>query len=691
MDKVILEIGTEEIPARFLSGLEKEAVDLFSTFLTEKAAFTDLKVESSVTPRRTLIVSHLPEIQPVCEEQVSGPASRVAFDVDGNPTKAAYGFAKTVGIDVKDLFRIQTEKGEYIAGMKKRGGGLTLDILAEMFPKIVSSFSFAKRMRWGSGSFAYARPIRWILALFGDQVIPFTIGGVRSGRLTYGHRVMGAGPFEVPNADQYEQIITKKGCIDLQSHQRRNIIVKQGEADAEKIHGKVIWKESLLDEVQGLVEKAVPLIGDIDPSFLELPREVLLTSMETHQKSFGIEDQNGKLLPHFLTVLNLIPKDINIVKKGWERVLRARLEDARFFWKTDLASSFDHWLNILDSVIFLAPLGSMGDKTRRVSQLCATIAEAVGHDSKEAARAGRVSKADLVSAMVGEFDTLQGIMGGIYAKKMGESESVAAALSEQYLPAGPDSAVPNTELGSILSIADKIDTLVGCFGLGMIPTGAADPYALRRCALGIIRIILDRGYRFDLSALFTQARELYGDCKWKMNLSEAGQRLQEFMAGRMRNYLLLNGFDKPLVDAIMAVQPEDFCFVWQRAEALSVLEKEADFTALTQTFKRVANIIRKQSTPLTGKWNIDLLREDAEKVLADRLIELFTTFESHWAKHAVPALFRDLAGIRPVVDALFDSVMVISEDADLRINRLNLLKSLALRMERLADFAALQV
>ena len=506
---------------------------------------------------------------------------------------------------------------------------------------------------------------------------------------------MGAGPFEVPTAGDYLEIIRDKGKVEPQATRRRAVIREQGDVGASRAGGKIIWKEALLDEVQGLVEYPMPLVGDIDPSFLELPREVLLTSMESHQKSFGIEDAAGRLMPHFLTVLNLVPKDITVVKKGWERVLRARLEDARFFWRTDLESSFDAWLASLDSVIFLAPLGSMGEKTRRISALCAWIAEKIGQDPEKAARAGRLSKADLVSSMVGEFDTLQGVMGGIYARAMGEAEDVADALAEQYLPAGPDTPVPATALGSILSIADKADTLVGCFGLGMIPTGAADPYALRRCALGIIRIMLDHGYRFDVPALFAEARKLYGERSWKLDAEEADNKLQAFFAGRVRNYFLTQGYDTPLVDAVTAVEPHRVWFAAQRMAALDAMSKRADFTETVQTFKRVANIIRKQGADagvtLTRLWDPTLLAEEAEKMLASQLEVLSTNFEKHWLENDVPALFADLTSIRPAVDALFDSVMVMCEDLKLRANRLNMLKALISRMERVADFAALQI
>lgn len=693
MSMFVLEIGTEELPARFLPGLEQELNVRFTQAL-EEAGYGEMTLSVCSTPRRSVVmVEGLETLQPVKEELVMGPPVRISFDASGNPTKAAEGFARTLGLEVSALGRQTTEKGEYLSGVKKTGGVPTVEVLASLCPGIIAALPFAKRMHWGDGDFAFARPIRWILALFDTEVVPFEVGGVHSGRETHGHRVMGPGPFAVANASDYVSTVEQKGAVQLRAEGRRDTIISEGDKAAEAVGGKIIWVSSLLDEVQGLVECPVPLLGDIDPSYLELPREVLLTSMQSHQKSFGVESSTGELLPHFLTVLNLRPKDMSVVKKGWERVLRARLEDGRFFWKTDLESSFDDWLAKLDNVIFLAPLGSMGEKTRRISALCAWLAEQVGADREQAARAGRLSKADLMSEMVGEFDTLQGIMGGIYARKKGETEEVAAALAEQYLPSGPDTPVPATELGALLSIADKADTLVGCFGLGMIPTGAADPYALRRCALGIVRIVLDRGYRFDIRELFAEAQKLYGDRKWKLAPADALSKLEEFFIARSKNFFLTSGHETLLVEAVSAVSPDRVWEVGKRLEALERMSHKEDFPQIAQTFKRVANIIRKQGAgiALTGEWNAALLEEAAEQTLASRIASLAEAFEEGLQRDDYDALFALLASVRPDVDELFDKVMVMCDDMSMRANRLNLLKALTLRMDRLADFSALQM
>lgn len=696
MSQFVLEIGTEELPARFLPAIEKELEERFTKALAESGiAAGPVRVMS--TPRRAIVrIGDVAAVQSESEEVVTGPPARVAFNAEGGYTKAAEGFARTQGVEVADIFTLTTDKGEYIAVRKHMGGARSIDLLRDICPAIVGGLPFPKRMRWGSGDFTYARPMRWLLALLDDTVVDFEVGGVRSGNVTYGHRIHGAGPWTVSHAAEYETTIREKGGVTPAGSERRACIVSGGDALAAAAGGRIIWKDSLLDEVQGLVEHPVPSLGNIDPAFLELPREVLLTSMESHQKSFGVEDASGRLMPHFLTVLNLTPRDGELVRKGWERVLRARLEDARFFWKTDLASSFDAWLASLDNVIFLGPLGSMGDKTRRLEQLCAWLATATTTaDAVDAARAGRLSKGDLVSGMVGEFDTLQGIMGGIYARRMGENDAVATAIAEQYLPAGPDSPVPASPCGALLSIADKADTLAGCFGLGMIPTGAADPYALRRCALGIARIVLEHGLRLDVGALFAKALELYGERAWKLSPEDAVGKLHEFFVARLRNLFIASGYETLLVEATLAAGCDDVRRAGARLEALAAFSKRDDFGSAVLTFKRAANIIRKQGVEagvaLDGGWKHALLEETAEKQLAESLEAMFPRFDTLWAEDRYAELFGLLGELRPAVDAFFEGVMVMCDDAAVRTNRLNLLQSLVGRLSRLADFGALQM
>lgn len=694
MATFVLEIGSEELPSRFLAPEEGELASRFSGALDEAGLeYGSLRVMS--TPRRAVvIVENLNPVQVEREEVVSGPPVRVAYDAEGKPTKALEGFVRTNACALEDVFRVETDKGEYVAVRKRTGGAPAAGLLADICPTVITALSFQKRMRWGAYSLAYARPLRWILALLDDAVVPFTVGPMPSGRETCGHRIHGAGPFAVAHANEFLATLAGPCAITIDPAQRRSVIIEGGNAQAAAAGGKVLWKDSLLDEVQGLAEHPVPLLADFDPAYLEVPREVLLTSMESHQKSFGIEGANGELLPHFLTVLNITPEDMGVVKRGWERVLRARLEDARFFWQADLRDTFDHWLQKLDTVIFIGGLGSMGDKTRRLEALCRWLAESCAPElADDAARAGRLSKADLVSGLVGEFDTLQGIMGGIYAGRKGESKAVAEALGEQYLPAGPDSSLPRSLAGALLSMADKADTLAGCFGLGMIPTGAADPNGLRRCALGIIRIMLEFGLAIDVRQFFAKAQQLYGDRQWKLAPHDALDKLMEFFAARLRNYFMSQGQDTLLVDAALGAGAEDVKDCGARLAALAAFSQAEDYEAAVQTFKRVANILRKQgqAEELSDHWDPALLREDAEKALASTLEEMLPRLDALWAAHDHAAALACLSAVRPAVDAFFAGVMVMCDDADLRRNRLSMLRGLGSRFARLADFSALQM
>ncbi|WP_308620073.1 glycine--tRNA ligase subunit beta [uncultured Desulfovibrio sp.] len=694
MATFVLEIGSEELPARFLPGEEAELADRMGAAL-DKAALAHGPLRVLSTPRRAVVViEDLAPVQSEREEVVVGPPARIAYGPDGAPTKALESFARANGVGIAEVYRTGTEKGEYVAVRKRTGGASAEELLAEICPEVIQTLPFAKRMRWGAHSLAYARPLRWILALLDDAVVPFSVGHLRSGRETWGHRVHGAGPHSVPRASEYFSVVETAGGIVADPARRRKIIIEGGNAQAAAVGGTVVWKESLLDEVQGLVEHPVPLLADFDPAYLEVPAEVLLTSMESHQKSFGIKGPDGRLLPHFLTVLNLTPRDMATVKRGWERVLRARLEDARFFWRADSRENFDTWLEKLDHVIFIGPLGSMGDKTRRLEALCRWLAELVpGADPSLAARAGRLSKADLVSGMVGEFDTLQGIMGGIYAANKGEAPEVAAALREQYLPAGPDSPTPQSLTGALLSLADKADTLAGCFGLNKVPTGAADPNGLRRCALGIIRILLAFDLRLDVRRLFARARELYGEKRWKLAPDAALEKLMEFFRGRLRQYFLSQGQDTVLVDAALGAGVDDVPACAARLAALAAFVREEANQGALLAFKRVDNIIRKQAGKenVSAQWDEALLCEPAEQALATALARTLPEVDALLDAGDMAGALRRLAEMRPGVDAFFDGVMVMCDDAALRRNRLALLQALGARVARVADIAALQI
>lgn len=697
MADFILEIGIEEMPARFVPRLGEDIEKIFRKLLTEQMiGFEDVKTYA--TPRRlSVAVLGMADTQKKVEEEVSGPPVRIAYDAEGKPTKACEGFARSQGISMDDIYTLKTDKGEYLAAKKTVGGADTINILPDLCLTAISSLSFPKKMKWGSLDFHFGRPLRWLLCLLGDKVVEFELAGMKSGRLTYGHRVMGPGPFEVPEASAYLDIIQNKCSVIISPAERANFVREQGNKLASELGGSVVWQENLLDEVSNLVELPRPIIGTFDESFLELPAEVLLTSMESHQKCFGIQKKDGKLLPYFLCTLNLEPKDYDLVRKGWEKVLRARLEDARFFWKKDLATDFHVWLDKLENVVFLGPLGSMGDKSRRIEKLGAKIAAKVEPDLQtEMALAGRLAKADLVSEMVNEFDSLQGKMGGIYAQKAGEEDVICKAIYEHYLPSGADTPVPSTVGGAIISIADKADTLVGCFGLNKIPTGANDTYALRRAALGIIRILLDFGLKIDVTNLFNFAWDAYSkDIKWKLSKAETLTKLNEFVANRLRAYFTGKGFQTRVVDAALGAGFVDISSLQSRIEALSEFSKQDDFEQAVLTFKRAANIIRKQGEEkglkLTGGFEVESFVEPQEKALAEKLDDSADRFDDLWKQGNFVSLLGVLGELRPYVDDFFDNVMVICDDEVLKFNRLNLLKALVDRLSRLADFNALQV
>ncbi|WP_022662775.1 glycine--tRNA ligase subunit beta [Paucidesulfovibrio longus] len=701
MADFILEIGTEEMPARFVPKLAEELRENLAALL-DQGMVERGEIRTFATPRRVAaLVEGIAAEQRRQEEEVTGPPASIAYK-DGELTKAGLGFAKTQGVEPADLYTVSTPKGDYLAARKSLGGGKAMDVLPGICLDAVKRLTFPKKMHWGDYDFTFGRPVRWLLALLGEQVVEFGVNDLVSGRTTHGHRVMGPGPFEVAAAADYVRVAEEQGRVMLDPARRMQVVRERGAALAEAKGGEVVWNDGLLQEVSNLVELPVPVLGDIDPIYLELPAEVLLTSMQSHQKSFGVRGKDGTLLPHFLTTLNIEPSDPALVKKGWERVLKARLEDARFFWEADTGTDFQVWLDKLESVVFLGPLGSMGDKSRRLERLCRRIGEALSvsrnilpGEIADFAKAGRMAKADLVSEMVNEFDTLQGVMGGIYAERAGMGSLVSEALKEQYLPAGPDSPVPSSLAGAVLSMADKADTLAGCFGLGKIPTGANDPYALRRCALGICRIIMEHGLALDVRELLGWALEGYTDVKWKLPVGEALDKLVDFFGQRLRALFAGRGMSVLVVDAALGAGFDDIRTLELRVAALEAFSKEPDFEQAVLTFKRAANIIRKQGEEagqeLTGRYDAALFAEEQEKALAERLEKSESRFEELWAADDFAGLLGLLRELRPSVDAFFDGVMVICDDQAVRRNRLNLLKSLVDRLGRLADFSALQV
>ncbi|GAB7078457.1 glycine--tRNA ligase subunit beta [Megalodesulfovibrio paquesii] len=691
MSCFVLEIGFEEMPSRFLPGIVEQLTQYFSAALAE-AELAHGALTCHATPRRAaILIQDLADSQPLRDETVMGPPVKVALDGTGAPTKAGLGFAKSQGVEFEQCMVVPTDKGDYLAVQKTVGGKPTLDVLPQLCATALESFHFQKKMRWGDGDFTFGRPVRWLLALLDAQVVPFEAAGLSSGRQTRGHRVHGMGPWEVPAAGEYLRILSEQGKVVLEPARRKEIVRNEGDTQAAAAGGRVVWRERLLDEVSGLVEHPKALLGNFDPAFLQLPRDVLLTSMETHQKSFGVETPTGELLPHFLCVLNLEPKELGKVRAGWERVLKARLSDAMFFWNTDLNSSLELWSEKLEKVTFLKGLGSMADKCRRIEALCGFIAGQVDPSLKTiTATAARFAKADLVSEMVGEFAELQGVMGGIYAAEFGEDAAVCQAIAEQYLPAGPDTPVPSGTAGAVLALADRMDTLAGCFALGKIPTGAQDPFALRRAALGVCRICIEHAFRLPLGELAAQALQCYTGQAWTREPADIIKDLMEFLRERLRQMFIGQGADTLVVEAALGAGFDDLRCLKDRVDALQNFRQEADFNQAVLTFKRAANIIAK-SGPVDAAFDPALLQQEEEKALAAALQEVAPRFDALWDTEDYPALLGLLRELRPAVDAFFDHVMVNVEDVALRANRLALLAALVAMLGRVADFGALQV
>ncbi|MFP4629346.1 MAG: glycine--tRNA ligase subunit beta [Desulfohalobiaceae bacterium] len=691
----VFEIGTEEMPARFLPDLEQNLAQLFTSQL-ESLRISAQGLQTFSTPRRLVCwIEELSSVQAQSRETVFGPPENVAYETSGELSKAGLGFARSQQVQPEQLFVRQTPKGRYLAVEKDMGGVPARDLLPEVCSQVLHSLSFPKKMRWEPSGFTFGRPIRWILALLDSEQILVEAASLRAQAQTWGHRVMGPGPWQLSQASDYWEVIQDKAKVVLESQARKKQIQEAGDTLAAEKQGRVVWNQGLLLEVSNLVEYPKPILGNFDLKYLELPQEVLLTSMESHQKSFGLQDEQGNILPYFLCTLNLEPQDLELVRKGWERVLKARLEDAAFFWQVDSRTNLEQWREKLDKVIFIGPLGSMGDKARRMQVLCGYLTRNLAPElEQDLARAADLAKTDLVSEMVGEFDNLQGIMGSIYARQKGESETVAQAIYEQYLPAGQESQVPSTLAGALLSIADKADNLTGCFGLEMLPTGAHDPYALRRQALGIVRIVLEKGLRLSLRDLLSHAQSCYAQVQWQIEPERSLQLLQDFFAQRIRAFYA-GSYSTRIIDAALGAGLDDIYALDQRLQALERFSNQEDFEAAVLTFKRVDNILRKQGDQagqsLDGEFALHVLQEPAEQELADYLRDSASRWQDLRHEEDYDRLLQELARIRPMVDRFFDQVMVMAKDRELRLNRMNLLQALLQRLSPLADFSALQI
>ena len=690
--ELILEIGTEEIPAGFLDNTINNLASLTKKALEENSLSYE-SIDSYGTPRRlTLRVQGLVEKQEDRTEEAFGPPVKIAYDENGNPTKPALGFAKAQGVDIKELTTVKRDRGEFLAVKRQIKGQKTDKILKEILPDLILSLPFRKSMKWGDGEITFVRPLRWILSIFGDKTISFNLENLKSSNKSYGHRFMNPKAFKVTNWDDYEKGL-EDGYVLLDQRQRRDSINTGIKELAEKIGGFVPEDPELLETVTNLVETPVVLKGDFEEEFLSLPKEVLISVMKNHQKYFAVFSKSDKdeLLPHFIFVCGTPAKDNDVVSKGNERVIRARFTDARFFFDEDKSSHLETKLDDLNGMVFLSGIGTYYQKTERLTELAGYLGDQLGFKDLiiDIKRAAELSKADLATQMVFEFPELQGTMGKYYAELSGEKAEVAKAIEEHYMPIARDSALPESEIGSIVSITDKVDAISSCFISGLIPSGTSDPYALRRQAIGIINISVDKNFHFSLKEIFQSSLELIikqtGD-KYSDSSEETLKNIINFMADRFRNLMTSEGFSQDVVEAVVSVEFDDILNSKRKIEALTEFRKATDFETLGAAFKRVVNIVKDHSG---NEVLSEHFVETAEEQLHSTLSDVREKVEAKILDKNYLDSLLIMKELKEPVDHFFDNVMVMDKDPKIKENRLSMLSQIKNLFFKIADFSKL--
>nr|BAL52445.1 glycyl-tRNA synthetase beta chain [uncultured Gammaproteobacteria bacterium]BAL54499.1 glycyl-tRNA synthetase beta chain [uncultured Gammaproteobacteria bacterium] len=687
MRDLLFELGTEELPPTQLRPLMHALREEVQSRLRQ-ASLEFASIQAYATPRRlALIVHDLAARQPDRVVERRGPALKAAFDAQGRPTMAALKFAQSCGVAVEALDILRNAQGEWLLCRQTVPGAAVAEIVPELLRQALAALPMAKRMRWGEGEDEFLRPVHWAVLMFGNEVINAKFFGVSTSNRTFGHRFHCPEPLVLANPDHYAQLLHSKGFVIADFDERRRHIDQQVSKLAATAGGCAVLEEDLLDEVTALVEWPVGLLGAFDARFLALPKEVLITVMQSHQRYFPVVGADGKLKPCFIAIANLDSKRPEVVRAGNERVIRPRLADAEFFWHQDLKIPLENRLAKLAGQIFQQKLGTLLDKTQRLEQLAAMLAEQLAADVNKAKRAARLSKTDLATAMVGEFPELQGIMGYHYALAQGEDPEVAAALDEQYRPRKASAPLPETVTGQILALADKLDTLVGIFSLGLIPTGTKDPYALRRAALGILRIVLEKRLDLDLNALALQAADLYPH---EFDRGKTVSAVYRFILERLKGYLLELGVAPDEFEAVAALSPSNLLDFCSRIEAVHAFRRLPQAESLTAANKRIRNILRQSKAQEFGPVRQDLLEAPEEQALYQAVAEAEKELNSLLATRDYVAALTRLAKLKQTIDDFFDRVLVMAEDAELRQNRLNLLaKTLGLFL-KIADISCLQ-
>lgn len=682
----LVEIGTEELPPKALKTLATSFADNVEAELNQ-AGLTFDKIEWFAAPRRLAVkVLNLATQQPSKEIEKRGPAVSAAFDAEGKPTKAAEGWARGCGITVEQAERIATDKGEWLVHRAKIEGQPTKNLLNGIVANALAKLPIPKPMRWADKTVQFIRPVHTVTMLLGDELIEGEILGVASARTIRGHRFLGEKEFEIQHADQYPQLLREKGSVVADFNERKAEILAKSQAKATALGGVADIEESLLEEVTSLVEYPNVLAAKFEERFLAVPAEALVYTMKGDQKYFPIYDKDGKLLPHFIFVSNINPEDPTAIIEGNEKVVRPRLTDAEFFFKTDLKQKLVDRLPRLETVLFQQQLGTLKDKTDRIEQLAGEIAKQIGADEAKAKRAGLLSKCDLMTNMVFEFTDTQGVMGMHYARHDGEDEEVAVALNEQYMPRFAGDELPKSLVSSAVALADKFDTLTGIFGIGQAPKGSADPFALRRAALGALRIIVEKNLPLDLEDLVKKSAALFGD---KLTNQNVVADVVDFMLGRFRAWYQDEGIAVDVIQAVLARRPTRPADFDARVRAVSHFRTLDSAEALAAANKRVSNILAKADAAI-GEINLTACVEPAEKALAEAVLALRTEVQPLIAQGDYTAVLDKLANLRAPVDSFFDNVMVNAEDPALRQNRLAILNTLQGLFLQVADISVLQ-
>ena len=715
MAELIFEIGCEEMPARFVAPameqLRKIAGDkLIQARLLERynedappksmegkdpgkvLANNDIKVFG--TPRRlAVIVKGMKDRQEDKEETSLGPPIKAAYDNNGNPTKAALGFAKSQGVEVSALETVATEKGDRLAAVKMLPGRSAKEVLPDLIPSIVEALHFPKTMRWGSQSFRFARPIHWLLALLDGAVIPFEVAEIKSGNTTKGHRFLAPQAMEVGGADDYLDKL-RGAYVLAERGERQEKVRGEVEAAAAQAGGLLVPDEPLMQENTDLVEWAAACCGSFDREFLEVPRAVIISAMREHQRYFALEDEAGKLMPNFIAVNNTQPKNMAVVRAGHQKVLRARLADARFFLTEDRKRPLIDYLEDLKQVTYHAKLGTSFDKVERFTALSGFLAGELNLSAEEKAqveRAARLAKCDLVTEMVGEFPTLQGVVGSEYAARDGEAPDVAAGIAGHYLPAGAESPLPEEMTGVLVGIADRLDSICGLFAADEKPSGAADPFALRRAAIAVIRLIIEKDLSLSLSRLLNQA--LTGLEPWMQAPAETvAKEVTAFFAARLSGILAEQGVPTDVSQAVLAVGLDDLKDTAARAKALAQAKETAEFATLAVGLKRVMNILKKEAAQVSEEAPAEaVMSEEAEKALYQAFTELESEAVELFAAGDYQGFLARVSALKDPIDKFFDDVMVMVEDEATRRNRLALLNLMGRLFNRFARFEYLQL